>query len=195
MTIIYLIRHCEIKSPKKIAAFRLPGFPLSAEGKGEAKSIAKYFKNKSISVIYSSPILRAKQTAKIIASVLDLDISVSPLLNETRSPLQGMSLEEFFKMKKEIFFEEKHIKGGGETIEEINTRMKKFIGRTLKKHRDREVIVVSHGDPIMIYADTLIRGKAGRLLPKRRNYIQKGGIFKLVFDEEGKLASHARVNY
>lgn len=175
-------------------ALRLPGFPLSAEGIRKAKAISNYFKNKKIAAIYSSPILRAKQTAKIIASELNLKVSVTRLLNETKTPFQGMNLEKFFNRKKDIYFDEKHIKGGGETIEEINARLKKFIERTLEKHQNSKVIAVSHGDPIMIYTVDLIEGKVGRI-SLRKDYIPTGGIFELVFDENKKLKSYSRINY
>lgn len=195
MTTIYLVRHCEYDNPEKVVPYRLPGFPLNAKGKKEARLIAEYFKGKKIAVIYSSPLLRAKQTAELIAFKLNLKVRLDSLLLETKTPLQGMRREGFFRKYDFIFGEDEHLKNGGETIEEINTRMKKFIGRILEKHPHQRVIVVSHGDPLMAYAAFLIKGKAERSSWRGNNYISMGGILKLVFDEEGKLASHTRVNY
>lgn len=193
-TTIYLVRHCEYENPRRVVPGRLPGFPLSAEGKENAKLLANYFKDKKIAAIYSSPILRTKQTAKIIASRLNLKVLTSPLLKETKSPYQGISLEKFFKLKNDVFFQKKHIEGGGESIEEINARMKKFVSGILEKHYNSRVIIVSHGDPIMIYLITLIEGKV-KMLKKRKDYIPKGSIFKLVFDENEKLKSYSKINY
>jgi len=195
VTTIYLIRHCSYENPEKIVPFRLPGFPLSNEGKKEAKQITDYFKDKKIAAIYSSPLLRTKQTAGVIASELNLKVRLTPLLLETKTPFQGMKSGEFFRKYGFIFGEEAHLKGGGETIEKISTRMKKLINGILEKHSSQEVIVVSHGDPLTIYKTFLIEGRVQRGFWRVGNYIPMGGIFKLVFDEEGKLVSHARVNY
>lgn len=177
-------------------AFRLSGFPLSADGKRKAKAISNYFKNKKIVAIYSSPILRTKQTAEIIASELNLKVSIAPLLIETKTPFQGMSFKKFFKRRKDIYFDEEHIKGGGESIEEINARMSTFIKRILEKHPNSEVIAVSHGDPIMIYTATLIEGEEGiKGMLHRKDYIPTGGILELVFDKDKKLESYAKINY
>ena len=193
-TTIYLVRHCEYENPKRIVPFRLTGFPLSAEGKKKAELIATYFKNKRIAAIYSSSILRTKQTARVIASELGLKTSTSLFLIETGTPFQGMSRKKFSKIQKDIFVEKRHIQGGGESIEEIYTRMKKFIDRVLTKHCSNKVIVVSHGDPLMIYTVTLIEEKVDGLR-RRRDYIPKGGILKLVFDKDKKLKSYSRINY
>ncbi len=195
MTIIYLVRHCEFENPEKVVPFRLPGFPLNTKGKREAKLLADYFKLKKIVVVYSSLLLRTKQTAELIASKLNLEVHVTPLLLETKTPLQGIKCEEFFKKYDFIFGEKEHLKNGGETIEEVNMRMKKFIKGILKKHSHQKVVVVSHGDPLMTYITFLIKGKVERSSWRGDNYIPMGGVFKLVFDENGKLASHERVNY
>ncbi|MBL7150710.1 histidine phosphatase family protein [Candidatus Microgenomates bacterium] len=193
-TTIYLIRHCEYENPQRVVPGRMPGFPLSIKGKKNAKLLANYFKNKKIVAVYSSPILRTKQTAEIIASELNLKVLASPLLKETKSPYQGISLEKFFKLKNDVFFQKKHIEGGGESIEEIKARMKKFINEILEKHYNSKVIIVSHGDPIMIYTITLAEGKV-KMLKKRKDYVPKGGIFKLVFNEDKKLKSFYPIDY
>ncbi|MBL7159755.1 histidine phosphatase family protein, partial [Candidatus Microgenomates bacterium] len=50
-TTIYLVRHCEYENPRRVVPGRLPGFPLSAEGKENAKLLANYFKDKKIAAI------------------------------------------------------------------------------------------------------------------------------------------------
>jgi len=159
VTTIYLVRHCEFENPEKVVPFRLPGFPLNTKGKRGAKLLADYFKDKKIAAIYSSPLLRAKQTTELIASKLNLKVQVSPLLLETKTPLQGMKREEFFRKYDFIFGEEEHLKRGGEAIEEVNTRVKKFIKGILKKHSNQKVVVISHGDPLMVIQPFLLRGK------------------------------------
>jgi len=54
-----LVRHGEYINPDNIVPWRLPHFLLSEDG------------IKNIEIIYSSPIFRAKQSAKIIADKLN----------------------------------------------------------------------------------------------------------------------------
>ena len=95
-TTIYLIRHCSYQNPKDIMTFRLPGYALNSQGRQEAQKIADFFKkNGQIAKIYSSPILRTKQTAQIIAKSLNLKASVTPLLIEVDSPFKGMKRKDY----------------------------------------------------------------------------------------------------
>ncbi len=68
LTVIYLVRHAEVKNPHDIFYGRLPGFRLSSRGTDQAQSAAKALKNKNITVMYSSPLLQSRQTANIIRS-------------------------------------------------------------------------------------------------------------------------------
>jgi len=91
MTTIYWARHGQYYNPKDVNPFRLPGFPLDNKGRQQSQKIANYLTKKQISVIYSSPILRCKQTANIIGKKLKIKSKFSSLILETNSPCQGSS--------------------------------------------------------------------------------------------------------
>lgn len=59
-------------------------YPLSKEGKIKQKEIVKRLKKDDVvaDVIYSSPLLRAVQTAEIIAEAYDLEVNEIKALNE-----------------------------------------------------------------------------------------------------------------
>lgn len=89
MTTIYFVRHGEYKNLDNIVPWRLPHFPLSNKGKEDINEDANYFKDKNIEVIYSSPVLRAKQSGKILGKRLNKKVIISSLVSEVRTPLQN----------------------------------------------------------------------------------------------------------
>jgi phosphohistidine phosphatase len=61
---------------------------LTKKGRAEMKDIARGLKRvvKNVDAIYSSPLLRAMQTAKRIAKVYDLDVTMTDALRPGASP-------------------------------------------------------------------------------------------------------------
>ena len=72
MNKIYLLRHGEVHNPDKILYGRLPRYKLSKEGIQAIKKVGQKLKNKKINHIYTSPLLRARQTAGIIGDILSI---------------------------------------------------------------------------------------------------------------------------
>src|ERR1700680_314953 len=84
-TRLYLVRHCDVRNPKGVLYGHLPDFPLSDKGVAQAHALGRYFAEKKIPQIYSSPLDRARETAEIIASYLDsVPIIYTDDLIETR---------------------------------------------------------------------------------------------------------------
>ena len=79
-TIIYFVRHGKVYNPTDILYGRLPRFGLAEEGIQQIEQTATYLKQEAIDVLYSSPLLRAKQTAEIIQKRLGLQ---NPFLNRS----------------------------------------------------------------------------------------------------------------
>ena len=198
MTTIYFVRHGEYKNPDNIVPWRLPRFSLSEKGIENIKRNAEYFRNKNIEVIYSSPVLRARQSAKILAKILNKKIIISSLISEVYTPLQNkhISYEEFNKKKTYPFLNDFHIKKKGESIDEIFLRIDQLVKKVLKKHKGKNIIFVSHGDPIMIY---ILRKKGIEISGKledfqNNNYIPKAGMIKLDFNKS-ELINIKTLNY
>jgi len=96
MNYLYFIRHAESEANKKrILASRLP-FPLTEEGKEDARRIAGELKERvPISRIISSPLLRAKQTAEAFSEAYGVPISLDEKLSEQDlGTFAGMSYDE-----------------------------------------------------------------------------------------------------
>jgi broad specificity phosphatase PhoE len=150
ITKIFFVRHGEVNNPDKVMYGRLPGFPLSQNGKNQIAKTAKFLSKENIDIIYSSPLLRTKQSAKIISNILCLPINYSDYLLEVDTPMVGKSMNyvhentinyNVFATKENKF---------GETIQDVARRMQKFIDEIRGAHAGENVVAITHGDPIMI---------------------------------------------
>lgn len=70
MTIIYLVRHAHVHNPRRQVYGHLPGFGLSRRGIAEARALGRRLRAEKPSVIYSSPLQRARETAQLIRAEL-----------------------------------------------------------------------------------------------------------------------------
>lgn len=183
MTTIFFVRHGEVNNPNKVWYGRLPGFGLSSQGEKQMSEIAQLLSKNKIDAIYSSPLRRTKQSALIISNILNLPINYSDDLLEIKSSMQGKTFAYILyrSIKLNIFASPKN-KILGETIEDVAQRMKKFIARIIKKYKGKNIVVVTHGDPIMM-VKAQIKGLPIEINSIRpiKGYIQPGEIYMAEF--------------
>ncbi|HLD94621.1 MAG TPA: histidine phosphatase family protein, partial [Anaerolineales bacterium] len=68
MPIVHLIRHGHNDYVKKgLLAGRLPGVHLNEKGRTEVAALAEAMKDTPLKAVYSSPLDRALETARIVA--------------------------------------------------------------------------------------------------------------------------------
>ena len=82
MTRLYLVRHAVHGLVDKVLAGRLTGVHLSQEGQAQALGLARYFADRPVGAILSSPLERCRETATPIAERLTLSVATEPALNE-----------------------------------------------------------------------------------------------------------------
>lgn len=147
MTQISFVRHGNVHNPEKILYGRLPRYRLSSIGKAHAKRASDYLRNVSLDAVYSSPMLRTRQTARIILqNHPDLKMKTSALINEVNTVFEGKPEKELSSVSGDVY----HGKVKGyEHPEEILSRALAFIGRIRKHHHSKHVAAVTHGDVIL----------------------------------------------
>lgn len=130
------IRHGEVKNQKDIYYANVPGYTLSENGVRQAKEAGEYLKSKNYNFeIISSPLLRARQTANIIAKIISVDVSIDSLLYEWMGPIswRGLKFDEIDQT----------------TVPEVDEEYKDVYNRVSQldsKHEKK--IFVSHQDTI-----------------------------------------------
>jgi len=175
---IFLVRHTAYSNPDNIFPFHLP-LVLSKEGVEHALRIGDWFKNHSLIKlpIYTSPIKRSSQTADIIAKIIDSKVSSDERLTEASCPnLQGKKApddeEETWKMQCRD--------SSRESSESLQKRALECFQEKLKK--DKNCILVSHGDPLAALLYYLIKKPLTRCLfddDHYKLYIKKGEIVQI----------------
>ncbi len=160
----YLLRHGEslinVKGlvscwPEKIYS------PLTRKGVKQIKEDAKKLKKKKIKLIFSSDMLRTKQTAKIIAKELGLKIKFDKRLRDVNLGIfNGQLINEvgkFWVKEGEKLSPLEYYKRRftiappkGENYVDIEERMMNFLKNVEKKYKQKNILVVGHKRPLTL---------------------------------------------
>ena len=149
MTQLYLIRHGRTAWNN---ADRLQGWadePLDAVGQAQAAALAEYLRGTAFSAIYSSPLLRASQTAAAVAGVHRLRVNLDPRLRERNvGEWTGLTIEQARAQAPEQFDAADWRQAGapgGDSQAALTERMAAAFEDILAVHPESLVAVVSHG--------------------------------------------------
>ena len=152
---IIFLRHGQAENnTKRILAGRTEGVPLTKIGIEQAENIGKYLKPIDISAIYSSPIERANNTAKIVAESNSIDYKLDERLTELdMGKFTRMPYDEIFAKHGNVFlkfYSNDPIisKYNVETFPHVQKRVMDMLDYTIKKHDQENVLLVTHMDPI-----------------------------------------------
>ena len=152
---IIFLRHAQAENnTKRILAGRTDGVPLTKVGIEQAERIAKYLKSLDISAIYSSPIERASHTAEIVAKNNSLDYELDDRITEIdMGRFTRMNYDDMFAKYGNIFlkfYENDPViaEHEVETFLEVQRRILDMVTHVVKKHKNENVILVTHMDPI-----------------------------------------------
>ncbi|OGG11023.1 hypothetical protein A3J20_05455 [Candidatus Gottesmanbacteria bacterium RIFCSPLOWO2_02_FULL_42_29] len=170
-TTFIFIRHGEVHNPKKILYGRQGRFALSHKGKQEAEAAGRKLVSRAISQIIASPMLRTRQTSKIIGNIIGVKPRYSRLLIEVRTIFEKISLTEYHGKIQVNLYSEEFVKKGQESVREIAERMIKFVKLKARQYPGKTVLVVSHGDPILILKAVSINREFSWNY-KRNNYLK-----------------------
>ncbi len=180
MTTFHFVRHCDVENPEGIIYGRLPGFGLSALGRAQADRVARFLAERPIARIYSSPQLRAIQTARAIRQHHpDRRINISVRLAEVHTSYQGLKLSD---VPATINMFDNPKDPGDESMTDVYRRMSRFVEWMRGRYDGMEVVCVSHAAPIAI----LRVGLEGRPFTvsalRGAGEPAKGSVTTIVFD-------------
>ncbi len=194
-TSVLIIRHADVHNPGDVLYGRLPRFGLSELGRQQAQHTSQALAAEPLAILYSSPQLRARQTARAIASAHPgLDVKITMLLNEVLTSWQGRSHSDLEQIGFDFYNNPMH--PSDETLQNLWTRVQRFVSRTRRRHPGEVVAGVTHGD-VAILARAGYMGMPIEVSSLRAPniYPGKGSITRLVFgaDLDGMLP--LRVEY
>lgn len=155
ITKIIFVRHGQsVKNLIGLFTDEINDFPLTRQGKNEAKEAGEFLKKQGVDFIYSSPVLRTKQTAEIISNAVGgVEVIDAPELIEVDSGTWDGKTIHDKNIKKErdeylaLSVEDRYIaKRGhnGESWLDVEKRVKKLIDKVLEEHKGKTVVFVSH---------------------------------------------------
>ena len=152
---IIFLRHAQAENnTKRIIAGRTEGVPMTKVGIEQSERIARYFKPLDISAIYSSPIERASHTAEIVAKNNSLDYELDDRLTEIdMGKFTRMNYDDMFAKYGNIFlkfYENDPVitEHEVETFPNVQRRVLDMVNHVVEKHKNENVILVTHMDPI-----------------------------------------------
>jgi broad specificity phosphatase PhoE len=131
--------------------------PLTQDGIMQAQYIADLLDRRDIDVIYSSPMLRTRSTAEIIARKCSSSILYDVRLKERPFGMwDGLFFDEIARDYPDQFREWKRdpvsfVPAGGETILAHKERVSSALREIVDNHRGQRLVVVSHVGPIRMW--------------------------------------------
>jgi broad specificity phosphatase PhoE len=171
----------------------LEGFQLSALGREQAAAAGDRLRDAGIKRMVHSPLLRAAETAQLIASRLDPPpvLEPEPDLREAEFSryLQGIPYWQV-PLRRPLWLVHKARRGllpGDESIEVMAERVLGVVRRLARENAGQTTAVVSHADPL-IAAWIVLDGRPQNEREMHRKTIGKAGMLQLDVEGEKPVA-------
>jgi len=157
-TRLVLVRHAEPDESMQGRCYGRLDVPLSAAGLRRAAAVGEALRSHEIEVVYSSPLQRAFDTARAVASAHGLEPIPRDALRELDfGELEGMSHDEIASEHPELYrFWMEDPFPGGEGLSDLRARVLPEVAGIRKQHEGQAVAVVAHGGVLrVVLADAL----------------------------------------
>lgn len=159
-----------------------PPAVLTKLGKKQVEKAVQQLKNEKIDLIFSSDILRTRQTAEIVARALDLKINYDERLRDINwGVYQGKSVLRAWAYYRNPKAKFEKAPPEGESWTDCQNRMVEVLREIEERHQGKNVLIISHGDPLWLL-EGWIRGRNQNQLLKQRfsgKFIKTGELRKL----------------
>lgn len=151
---IYLVRHGKPLLPHERMYYGSTDYPLSDEGTAQARALAGIFSRMEFARVYSSPMSRALDTAKIITGKSAEEMTLVPELREIDlGNWEGKTFDEVRGEWNEIYEARGHnfanvAPPNGENFSDLQKRAVPAFERILGECPKGDILVVAHGGVI-----------------------------------------------
>ncbi|MBI2063950.1 MAG: class I tRNA ligase family protein [Candidatus Yanofskybacteria bacterium] len=172
-------------------------YELTAEGKEQVQKVADSLAaDGGVDLIFSSPFLRTRQSAEIVAKKLGRKVNIDERLKELDhgTACEGQTHMVCIPPDTVLTFDTKY--GDGESWRDVKIRMSDAIRELDQKYENKKILLVSHGDPIWIlegftenWADEeIIKQRSAVYLPE--GHLKKINLKNLPYNERAELDMH-----
>ena len=186
---IYILRHGDSlrQKTRKVSCWPEKFYcPLTKKGKGQIMRKAEFLKLKNISKIFSSDLLRTKQTAEIVNRRIGVDIVLDKRLREFNvgkfNNKNSLLVWNYLRKLKNPFSTKLP---GGESLVDLKNRISDFLKDVGKKDKKENILVISHELPLTILEHLLKGEKPDRIIKWRAHHrdklIKPGELRKLTY--------------
>ena len=152
---LYFVRHgqSEANVQRVISNRDLP-HPLTDLGRQQAGALARSLADMPLAAIYSSPILRAAQTAQLVAALKGLPVELVDALREPDCGImEGRGDEEAWAEHARVMYDwvvQRQFDSrmaGGESYHDLRARFVPFVDRLIAAHGDLDhnLLLITHG--------------------------------------------------
>lgn len=145
MTSLYLVRHGETDWNAQRRIQGSTDIPLNAVGRKQAEATGRLLARRSWQGIFSSPLSRAYETARIIAESTDLHgvDTIDAIVERNYGDAEGLDWQEIDRL-----FPGDAPVPGRETHQDVADRVLPALLKLASAHRGESLIVVTHGGVI-----------------------------------------------
>ena len=152
MISLYLIRHGDSTAIGKFLSGRAAGVTLTPKGITEVTELANLLRDVRFDAMYSSPMERTLDTARMLRHLCSNEIETEPAINEVDfGDWTGMTFDQLDHNPawKQWFTKRSSAHApGGETVKAVQERAVKFLQALENRHPSGRIAVISHGDVI-----------------------------------------------
>lgn len=175
---LLLIRHGEVLSNRELRYVGLRDEPLADSGVEQAERLATALAPLPVQAVYSSPLSRARETGRRIATARDVPLRLEPRLREQSfGEWEGLSRAEVLAKDAERLLHWEADLGtsppGGDSLESVQTRMLELVEDLAREHRGEWIALVSHVGPIKAL---LCAALGAPLATARRMFLDPGTL-------------------
>ena len=168
-TTLWLVRHGEPAAEKPDICSAAPETGLSETGVSQMTSVARFLKTAPIAAIYSSPLKRAWESARILAGIRGCPLEVVSDLRELDfGDFSGLTFDEISKRAPEFYrrwmSRPTNVKfPNGEDFRDLRARVLKAIDAIRHERAGQATVIVSHAGVNRILIAHALGMRASRL--------------------------------
>jgi broad specificity phosphatase PhoE len=185
--ILYCVRHGESISNAEGRVQGQSDVELSDLGRRQGEAIARALAGRPIAVVYSSPLRRALETARILGRRIGVEVRVDPRLREIHAGIfQDKRRSEINRLYPEaiarwISEDPDYVIPGGESRNQLRQRGLAAFASIFASH-DQQAVVVAHGRLLVTTIKALLD-----IPPKAPPHSLQNGSITALSSEDGKV--------